>query len=91
MKDRRYGTAKAPRAARAAVLGQGDEAEREWLLSVFDALARGPDDVESLLAFRNEARIRRRNDSVARWGERRRSPGRRLSDLVRSPGRAATD
>lgn len=91
MKDRRFGTAKEPRGDRAVALASGDEAERRWLLSVFDALARGRDDVDSLLAFRDEARMRRRNESAVRWGERRRSPGRRLSDLLRPPGRAATD
>lgn len=91
MKDGRFGTAKESGAARAVALPSGDEAERRWLLSVFDALARGRDDVDSLLAFRNEARLRRRNESAFRWGERRRSPGRRLSDLLRPPGRAATE
>lgn len=85
MKNRRFGSAEDARVARPAALASRDDAERKWLLSVFDALARDRDDVESLLAFRNASRMRRRNEAWARWGDRRRSPGRRLSDLQRSP------
>jgi hypothetical protein len=91
MRNRRFGTVEDGRVAPAAALASRDDAERQWLLSVFDALSRGRDDVDSLLAFRNETRIRRRTASLARWGERRRSPGRRLSDLLRAPGRAPAD
>ena len=85
MKERRPGTPRRRKPAKPVTPVTREDADREWLLSVFAFLARGVSDVDALVDFRTRTRMRAPGSGLlATQGERRRSIGRRLADLARA-------
>ena len=66
-----------------------EDADREWLVSLFASFAEERADLDTMLSWRAECEMRGRPGGfpgrVQRFGDRRRSPGRRRDD----PSRAA--
>lgn len=84
MPRRRPDTPPEAAAAEPALAISRDAEERERLFSTIAALSGGEADVDTLVAFRNRTRLRPWGHRVlAAPAERRSSPGRRLSDIVR--------
>jgi hypothetical protein len=68
-----------------------EDADREWLISVFASVALERGGLDTLLAWRAEREMRRRPSGLPirglRNGDRRLSPKRREDDLSRAAGR----
>ena len=86
-KGRRTGTAAASPASTQAPPATPDDSERQWLIGLFASFAQERGDLDTLLAFRTDWEMRRRQSWFPgrglRDGSARRSPGRRLGDLFR--------
>jgi len=85
---RRFDVGKGVRAGKPRPFFSLEDADREWLLFLFASLAQEDADLTSLLAGRAERELKMRTRPGGfpgrdrRFREDRRSPGRRLGDLL---------